>query len=66
MYGIINKAIKDLVLTNFGEEAWEEICFKAKGPSSEYTTLEVYDDKVRARLLDTVNLQMNRSSAAGD
>ena len=59
MYLIINKAIKDLVLTNFGEEAWEEICFKAKGPSSEYTTLEVYDDKVTYDLVGAASEVLN-------
>lgn len=25
MYGIVNKAIQDLVITNFGEQKWEDI-----------------------------------------
>ena len=29
MYGMINRAIKDLVLTKFGASAWEEICERA-------------------------------------
>ena len=59
MYGIINKAIKDLVLTNFGEEAWEEIYAKAKAPDSEFTTLEVYDDKVTYDLVGAASEVLN-------
>ena len=29
MYGIVNKAIVDLVTTNFGQEKWEEILLKS-------------------------------------
>ena len=26
MYGLVNKAIKDLVTENHGDEAWEKVC----------------------------------------
>lgn len=26
MYGLVNKAIKDLVVNNHGEDKWKEIC----------------------------------------
>ena len=29
MYGLVNRAVEDLVCTNFGEETWEKIKEKA-------------------------------------
>ena len=26
MYGLVNKAIKDLVTENHGDEAWQKVC----------------------------------------
>lgn len=46
MYGLVNKAIKDLVVTNYGVNAWEEIAAKAGFDESEFVGLQSYPDKL--------------------
>jgi len=46
MYGLVNKAIKDLVVTNYGEETWLEIARNAGFDESEFVGLQSYPDKL--------------------
>jgi hypothetical protein len=46
MYGLVNKAIKDLVVTNYGEETWMEIASRAGFEESEFVGLQSYPDKL--------------------
>ena len=46
MYGLVNKAIKDLVVTNYGEEAWIEIASRAGFDEGEFLGLQPYPDKL--------------------
>ena len=59
MYGIINKAIKDLVVTNFGDEAWSEILEKLHNPNDEFTNLETYDDSLTYDLVGAASEVLN-------
>ena len=45
MYGLVNQAVRGLVLDNFGEEAWENIRTKADAPES-FISMQPYDDAV--------------------
>ena len=59
MYGIINKAIKDLVVTNFGDEVWSEILEKLHNPYDEFTNLETYDDSLTYDLVGAASEVLN-------
>ena len=59
MYGIINKAIKDLVVTNFGDEVWSEILEKLHNPNDEFTNLETYDDSLTYDLVGAASEVLN-------
>ena len=46
MYGLVNKAIKDLVVSNYGQATWEEIASRAGFEESEFVGLQSYPDKL--------------------
>ena len=45
MYGMVNQAVRGLVLDVFGADAWRDISHKAQSPE-EFASLESYDDQV--------------------
>jgi len=51
MYGLVNKAVKDMVIENFGEEKWEEIAKAAAVNAPEFVPLDTYDDKITYSLV---------------
>ncbi len=46
MYGLVNKAIEELVVTNFGEDKWEQIKQKAGVEVDVFVSNEAYPDSV--------------------
>jgi hypothetical protein len=50
MYGMVNEAVRGLVISNFGEDTWTKIHTKA-GVSSSFTALESYPDEVTYNLV---------------
>jgi hypothetical protein len=46
MYGLVNKAIKDLVVSNHGEEKWKEICRLAGHHEEDFISMSPYPDKL--------------------
>ena len=46
MYGLINKAIKGLVLEGFGEDAWKRIINRAQIEDDEFLSMQAYDDSL--------------------
>lgn len=46
MYGIVNKAIEELIVEKFGEEAWEKIHAKSGIDVEFFLSNEPYDDSV--------------------
>jgi hypothetical protein len=50
MYGIVNKAIEDLIKENFGEEKWEAIKKKSEVDIDFFLSNEPYDDDITFRL----------------
>lgn len=46
MYGMVNRAIKDLVVATADEATWRQICDKAGLPDTEFSNTTVYDDAV--------------------
>ena len=51
MYGLVNQAIQELIVENFGAEAYGEIAEKAGVQISEFVAMESYDDSVTYALV---------------
>lgn len=51
MYGLVNKAVVDLVTTKFGVEAWNEIKKKADVDIDVFISMDAYDDDITYRLV---------------
>ncbi len=58
MYGIVNKAIEDLVIANFGEEKWEAIKDRSGIDIDFFISSEPYDDDVTFKLAIAVSQEM--------
>lgn len=50
MYGIVNKAIQDLVIDNFGEDKWEKVKEKSEVDVDYFLSNEPYDDDITYKL----------------
>ena len=50
MYGIINKAIGDLITENFGESVWQEVLVKSEVEEEFFISNEAYDDAITFKL----------------
>jgi hypothetical protein len=59
MYGMVNQAIKDLVVTRFGESKWEEICELSNVPPSDFVFMQYYPDKLTYDLVGAVSTKLN-------
>ncbi|MDG2433659.1 heme NO-binding domain-containing protein [Flavobacterium sp.] len=59
MYGIVNKAIEDLVKANFGDEKWEIILEKSGVEHDFFISNEAYDDDVTFKLAVAVSEVMD-------
>ncbi len=51
MYGIVNKAIQDLLITNFGEEKWKYIREKSGIEEDFFISSQPYDDIITYKLV---------------
>jgi hypothetical protein len=59
MYGLINKAIHDLVVTKFGEAKWTEICRKAGITDASFVSMVKYPDDVSYKLVGAASEVLN-------
>ena len=59
MYGIVNKAIEDLVKANFGEEKWEAVKERSGIDVDFFISNEPYDDSLTYQLAGAVSEEMN-------
>lgn len=51
MYGLVNKALRDLICSGYGEGVWEEIRKKAEVETDIFIGSEGYDDAITYRLV---------------
>jgi len=51
MYGMINRAVKDLVLQDHGQEVWTRVCTEAGLESDEFGSMEQYPDETTYSLV---------------
>jgi len=59
MYGIVNKAIEDLVKVNFGENKWEAVKERSGVDVDFFISNESYDDDITYQLAGAVGEEMN-------
>ena len=64
MYGLVNKAIKDLVVTNHGEEIWKEICRLSDFQDEEFIGMNPYPDKLTYDLVKNASMVLKADAAA--
>ena len=50
MYGMVNQAVRELIIANFGEDTWATIHTQAEAPET-FLNFEQYDDGVTYRLV---------------
>ena len=55
MYGIVNKAIEELVLENFGRAAWDRIKLKSGIDTDFFLSNQSYDDKITFDLAKAIS-----------
>ena len=58
MYGLVNKAVKDMVIANFGEDTWLDIANKA-GVDPIFISMDSYEDQVTYDLVATAAEKLN-------
>jgi len=59
MYGIINKAIQDLVIQKFGEEKWETIKNNSGIGVDFFISNETYDDGITYKMVGAISEETN-------
>jgi Haem-NO-binding len=59
MYGIVNKAIQDLVTANFSEEIWEKVKITSGVDVDYFLSNEPYDDDITFKLAGAVATEAN-------
>lgn len=59
MYGIVNKAIEDLVKTQFGDDKWDAVKLRSGIDIDFFVSSEPYDDDVTYALARAVSEEMN-------
>jgi len=64
MYGIVNRAIEELIVEKFGEEKWEEVKDKANFNSEGFMTLKPYPDELTFQLVAAASEILNIPSDA--
>lgn len=55
MYGLVNKAIKDLIVENFTIQAWDAVCEKANVANTDFVSMQTYPDSVTYSLVSAAS-----------
>ena len=58
MYGIVNKSIEDLVITNFGEDKWEAVKERSQIDVDFFISNEPYNDDITYKLAGAISEEM--------
>ena len=59
MYGLINKAVRGLIVEVAGEDAWSRIRRAAQVEDDDFISMEGYDDAVTFRLVDAASTELD-------
>jgi hypothetical protein len=63
MYGLVNKAIADMVVSQFGKATWDKIRQQASVEDETFLSMEGYPDDVTHRLVKAASVVLNLSPA---
>jgi hypothetical protein len=63
MYGLVNKAIHDMVCSRFGEEIWQEIKQKSEIDVDIFISMEGYPDDITHKLVKAASTVLGLSSS---
>ncbi len=55
MYGMVNQAVKDLVVARFGEDNWKSICSQVNISTEDFVFMDYYPDKLTYDLVGAVS-----------
>lgn len=58
MYGLINKAVRELVVGEFGQEAWDRIRTAAGVEEQDFVSMRQYDDAVTYELVGAASAEL--------
>ncbi|QLE57399.1 heme NO-binding domain-containing protein [Nostoc sp. TCL26-01] len=61
MYGLVNKAIQDMVCSRFGEDIWREIKQKAEVDVDVFISMEGYPDDLTHKLVKAASVVLGLS-----
>lgn len=64
MYGMINQAVRELVVGNHGEPTWRKICAEAGLADTEFNSMRQYADSVTYDLVGAASKVLNTPPAA--
>ena len=64
MYGMVNSAIEDLVVRNFGRHKWEAMCARAGVEVAVFISNEPYEDQVTYDLVAAAVVELGLSADA--
>lgn len=59
MYGLVNQAVKDMVISGHGEDMWLQICKGAGVASTDFVNMEQYPDKTTYDLVGSASKLLN-------
>ncbi len=63
MYGLVNKAIRDMVCSGFGEDTWQRIRARAEVVEDRFLSMESYPDDLTHRLVLAASQELGLTSA---
>lgn len=58
MYGLVNLAVRDLVVSRYSEDVWNSICDEAKSPTRDFVSMQYYADAVTYALVAAASKQL--------
>jgi hypothetical protein len=61
MYGLINQAIQDLIIQNYGEKSWEEIKHLAHVDIDDFVGMSTYPDSMTYQLIEATSQKLGLS-----
>ena len=63
MYGLVNRAVRDLVILKSNLETWNEICEEAGIAVTDFTAMDTYPDAVTYDLVRVISSKLNMGAA---
>jgi len=59
VYGVINKSLRDMMLNQYGEQAWERVFKRSGVPDDSFLAMRSYDDAITYQLAHAAADELN-------